>query len=120
MNIILSLYQRQNAIVTVTVTPFRHRLGNPSTRCRICRMTPWYTFCSRYLETDHLSEIVWQLFGHTPLGWARVRRSATWSTAISRSIMRTPMPPGWRWRRSMSDAASAAILPTFQWLCAAA
>jgi transglutaminase-like putative cysteine protease len=28
---------------------------------------------SRYCETDLLSEIAWQLFGHTPLGWARVQ-----------------------------------------------
>jgi transglutaminase-like putative cysteine protease len=28
---------------------------------------------SRYCETDHLSDIAWRLFGHTPLGWARVQ-----------------------------------------------
>jgi transglutaminase-like putative cysteine protease len=28
---------------------------------------------SRYCETDHLSEVAWQLFGQTPLGWARVQ-----------------------------------------------
>jgi transglutaminase-like putative cysteine protease len=28
---------------------------------------------SRYCETDRLSEIAWQLFGHAPLGWARVQ-----------------------------------------------
>jgi transglutaminase-like putative cysteine protease len=28
---------------------------------------------SRYCETDLLSETAWQLFGHTPLGWARVQ-----------------------------------------------
>ncbi|WP_398307926.1 transglutaminase family protein [Zoogloea sp.] len=28
---------------------------------------------SRYCETDRLSEIAWQLFGHTPPGWARVQ-----------------------------------------------
>jgi transglutaminase-like putative cysteine protease len=28
---------------------------------------------SRYCETDHLSETAWQLFGRTPLGWARVQ-----------------------------------------------
>lgn len=28
---------------------------------------------SRYCETDALSEIAWALFGHTPLGWARVQ-----------------------------------------------
>ena len=28
---------------------------------------------SRYCETDHLSETAWQLFAHTPLGWARVQ-----------------------------------------------
>jgi hypothetical protein len=28
---------------------------------------------SRYCETDRLSEIAWQMFGHTPTGWARVQ-----------------------------------------------
>ncbi len=28
---------------------------------------------SRYCETDHLSTIAWNLFGSTPLGWARVQ-----------------------------------------------
>ena len=28
---------------------------------------------SRYCETDHLSDTAWRLFGHTPLGWARVQ-----------------------------------------------
>ncbi len=28
---------------------------------------------SRYCETDQLSETAWRLFGHTPLGWARVQ-----------------------------------------------
>jgi transglutaminase-like putative cysteine protease len=28
---------------------------------------------SRYCETDRLSEVAWQLFGHSPPGWARVQ-----------------------------------------------
>ena len=28
---------------------------------------------SRYCETDRLSDIAWQLFGNTPLGWPRVQ-----------------------------------------------
>jgi transglutaminase-like putative cysteine protease len=28
---------------------------------------------SRYCETDRLSDMAWALFGHTPLGWARVQ-----------------------------------------------
>lgn len=28
---------------------------------------------SRYCETDRLSQIAWDLFGHVPLGWARVQ-----------------------------------------------
>jgi transglutaminase-like putative cysteine protease len=28
---------------------------------------------SRYCETDRLSDIAWQLFGNTPMGWARVQ-----------------------------------------------
>ena len=32
-----------------------------------------YLLGSRYCETDRLSEIAWNLFGNTPLGWARVQ-----------------------------------------------
>jgi transglutaminase-like putative cysteine protease len=32
-----------------------------------------YLLGSRYCETDELSAIAWDLFGHTPLGWARVQ-----------------------------------------------
>ncbi len=32
---------------------------------------------SRYCETDKLSDIAWSLFGHTPLGWARVQAICT-------------------------------------------
>jgi transglutaminase-like putative cysteine protease len=32
-----------------------------------------YLLGSRYCETDRLSEIAWQRFGHTPTGWARVQ-----------------------------------------------
>ena len=28
---------------------------------------------SRYCETDELSNVAWALFGHTPMGWARVQ-----------------------------------------------
>jgi transglutaminase-like putative cysteine protease len=28
---------------------------------------------SRYCETDHLSDLAWQLFGHLPQGWVRVQ-----------------------------------------------
>ncbi|MGO8917921.1 MAG: transglutaminase-like domain-containing protein [Stellaceae bacterium] len=28
---------------------------------------------SRYCETDHLSQIAWNLFGHAPTGWGRVQ-----------------------------------------------
>jgi transglutaminase-like putative cysteine protease len=28
---------------------------------------------SRYCDTDRFSEIAWQMFGHTPTGWARVQ-----------------------------------------------
>jgi transglutaminase-like putative cysteine protease len=31
-----------------------------------------YLLGSRYCETDRLTEIAWQLFGQTPLGWGRV------------------------------------------------
>jgi transglutaminase-like putative cysteine protease len=32
-----------------------------------------YLLGSRYCETDRLSDTAWQLFGNTPLGWARVQ-----------------------------------------------
>jgi transglutaminase-like putative cysteine protease len=32
-----------------------------------------YLLGSRYCETDHLSNIAWQLFGHLPPGWVRVQ-----------------------------------------------
>jgi transglutaminase-like putative cysteine protease len=32
-----------------------------------------YLLGSRYCENDRLSETAWALFGHTPLGWARVQ-----------------------------------------------
>ena len=32
-----------------------------------------YLLGSRYCETDHLSGLAWQLFGHVPAGWARVQ-----------------------------------------------
>jgi transglutaminase-like putative cysteine protease len=35
--------------------------------------TLMYLLGSRYCETDQLSEIAWQLFGHGPSGWARVQ-----------------------------------------------
>ena len=32
-----------------------------------------YLLGSRYCDTDHLTELAWQLFGNTPLGWPRVQ-----------------------------------------------
>jgi transglutaminase-like putative cysteine protease len=32
-----------------------------------------YLLGSRYCETDLFTDIAWKLFGHTPLGWARVQ-----------------------------------------------
>jgi transglutaminase-like putative cysteine protease len=32
-----------------------------------------YLLGSRYCETDHLSSLAWNLFGHMPAGWARVQ-----------------------------------------------
>jgi transglutaminase-like putative cysteine protease len=32
-----------------------------------------YLLASRYCETDRLGDIAWELFGGTPLGWARVQ-----------------------------------------------
>jgi transglutaminase-like putative cysteine protease len=36
-----------------------------------------YLLGSRYCETDRMSDIAWQLFGNTPLGWARVQAICT-------------------------------------------
>ena len=32
-----------------------------------------YLLGSRYCDTERLSEVAWQLFGHAPLGWGRVQ-----------------------------------------------
>ena len=32
-----------------------------------------YLLGSRYCETDHLSSLAWNLFGHMPPGWSRVQ-----------------------------------------------
>lgn len=32
-----------------------------------------YLLGSRYCETDHLSALAWEMFGHVPAGWARVQ-----------------------------------------------
>ena len=37
-----------------------------------------FLLASRYCEVDMLSDIAWQLFGHTPLGWARVQAISDW------------------------------------------
>jgi transglutaminase-like putative cysteine protease len=37
-----------------------------------------YLLSSRYCEVDELSEIAWQLFGHTPEGWPRVQAVCDW------------------------------------------
>ena len=33
---------------------------------------------SRYCEVDSISQIAWTMFGHTPLGWARVKAISEW------------------------------------------
>ena len=37
-----------------------------------------FLFASRYCETDHLSDIAWNLFGNTPTGWSRVQAVCDW------------------------------------------
>jgi transglutaminase-like putative cysteine protease len=37
-----------------------------------------YLFASRYCEVDRLSDLAWQLFGHTPPGWGRVQAVCDW------------------------------------------
>ena len=37
-----------------------------------------YLLPSRYCEVDSLSQTAWQMFGQTPLGWARVKAVCEW------------------------------------------
>jgi transglutaminase-like putative cysteine protease len=37
-----------------------------------------YLMASRYCEVDRLSDAAWNLFGQTPLGWARVQAVCNW------------------------------------------
>jgi transglutaminase-like putative cysteine protease len=37
-----------------------------------------YLLASRYCEVDRLSEVAWNLFGQTPLGWGRVQAVCDW------------------------------------------
>jgi transglutaminase-like putative cysteine protease len=38
-----------------------------------------YLLGSRYCDTDKMSDIAWQLFGGTPLGWPRVQAIVDWA-----------------------------------------
>ena len=37
-----------------------------------------YLLSSRYCEVDEFTDIAWNLFGHTPLGWPRVQAVLNW------------------------------------------
>ncbi len=37
-----------------------------------------FLMSSRYCEVDRLNDVAWQLFGHTPPGWARVQAICDW------------------------------------------
>ena len=37
-----------------------------------------FLFSSRYCEVDKIGEAAWELFGNTPLGWARVQAVCDW------------------------------------------
>ncbi len=54
---------------TDVIVPFAHQLAVPD----LPEETLLFLLGSRYCETDRLSEIAWNLFGNTPLGWARVQ-----------------------------------------------
>jgi len=54
---------------TDVVVPYAHQLAVPD----LPEETLQFLLGSRYCETDRLSEIAWNLFGNTPLGWARVQ-----------------------------------------------
>ena len=57
--------------------PFEPDVVAPETRQMTLEDLPndvlIYLLGSRYCETDRLSDVAWNLFGNTPLGWARVQ-----------------------------------------------
>jgi len=57
----------------------RHRRRCPAAaRPRASPETLQFLLASRYCEVDALSDLAWQLFGNTPLGWARVQAACDW------------------------------------------
>lgn len=51
---------------------WQHQVQNLPEECLM------FLLGSRYCETDELTTIAWQLFGHTPPGWARVQAVCDW------------------------------------------
>ncbi len=56
----------------VPYSAWQHQVQDLPEECLV------YLLGSRYCETDELTEIAWQLFGHTPPGWARVQAVCDW------------------------------------------
>jgi len=54
---------------TDVIAPYAHQLAVPD----LPEETLLFLLGSRYCETDRLSEIAWNHFGNTALGWARVQ-----------------------------------------------
>ena len=66
---------------------------------------------SRYCETDHLSEIAWNLFAGSPLGWGRVQAICDFVHEPPQIRLRTcaarPRLPGRRIRKALECAATS-------------
>jgi transglutaminase-like putative cysteine protease len=45
---------------------------------KLPKETLQFLLASRYCEVDRLSDLAWQLFGHTPPGWARAQAICDW------------------------------------------
>jgi hypothetical protein len=71
-----------------------------------------YLLGSRYCETQLLSEDAWRLFGHTPLGWARVQAVCDFVQGICSSTISRPAIRGRQWKRIGKALGYAATLPT--------
>ena len=75
---------------------------------------------SRYCETDHLSEIAWNLFGGSPLGWRRVQAICDFVHNHLNSATNTRAQPRPLGKCIASAPECAATLPIWLSRCAAA
>jgi transglutaminase-like putative cysteine protease len=76
---------------------------------------------SRYCETDHLSDTAWRLFGHTPLGWARVQAICDFVHTHIAFNYADARPTRTAWEAfNERRGVSAATSPILRWRCAVA